>query len=90
MSLSDIQGSKYDVFKGKIVKRRDRTPIPDDEPVFILRASDRNTVHALFKYANQCQDNDHRNTVIDRIHAFTLFAEEHPERMKEPDSEKYE
>ena len=82
--------TKYEISNGKLVKRKNGEPLPDDEPVFILRASDKRTLYTLHQYANVCKDNDHRNAVIDRIAAFAKFSTDHPERMKEPDSGKYE
>jgi hypothetical protein len=71
---------------GRIVNRASGNPIPDDEPVFILRAKDANAIKALRSYHMNCHNFAHRKIVAGRIADFERFAAEHPERMKEPDS----
>ena len=71
---------------GRIVNRTTGKPVPDDEPLFIFRAQDRNAVVALQAYKDTCTSPDHRFVVQRRIDDFMRFAAEHPDRMKEPDS----
>lgn len=71
---------------GRIVNRASGEAIPDDEPVFIFRARDRHAAAALLAYLQLCDDPDHLDAVQKRIGHFRLFAEQYPERMKEPDS----
>lgn len=84
------QEPKYDgiVSAGdvKIVNRATGEPIPDDEPIFILRARDKRAADAIAYYADRCTDPEHQRIVRERVRDFTEFAIGHRERMKEPDS----
>ena len=60
-------------------------PIPDDEPVFVLRAQDLHALHAMRHYLVFCTEPDQVAAVNRRIADFEAFAVAHPERMKEPD-----
>lgn len=72
---------------GRIVNRATGKPIPDDEPVFILRAKDVHAKAALEAYLEAVfNDVEHSDAVHDRINAFDAFATAHPERMKAPDT----
>lgn len=83
------QEPKYDVdANGRLVNRATGIAIPDDEPVFVLRAKDKHAVKTLMRYADMCGDGDprHIDVVHQRLTDFIRFSEEHPERMHEPDS----
>lgn len=80
------QETKYDVEAGRLVNRETRVPIPDHEPVFVLRAKDLKASAALIAYHAVCTDPNHRKAIAGRIDAFNAFAADHPEAMKEPDS----
>jgi hypothetical protein len=72
-----------------IVKAATGEPIPDDEPLMLFRARDHNArAGALMKYREECVAdgcNDfHLSGCDNRIHAFSCFRLEHPERMKQP------
>ena len=86
--LSQAQEPKYTTASasGRIVNRSTGKPIPDDEPVMVFRAQDRNAVPMLWAYYDACQIPDHKAVIKSRIADFERFAKEHPERMKEPDS----
>lgn len=71
---------------GRICNRATGKPIPDDEPVFILRAKDFHSTTALAAYLDGLTDIEHRAAVQERIDAFDAFAAAHPERMKFPDT----
>lgn len=82
------QSSKYTASSktGRITVRATGKPIPDDEPIFILRASDVHAVDVLAHYTGLCEHDDHR-VQADRVtEAFERFAETHGTRMKEPDT----
>jgi hypothetical protein len=82
------QNPKYDVDKrGRIFNRSSGEVIPDDEPVFILRARDRWAIDVLLHYQGLCQDREHRLAVERRIEEFDRFQDENAERMKEPDTD---
>ena len=81
------QSPKYDVSAhGRLVNRASGETIPDDEPVFILRARDRWAIDALLHYQGLCEDRDHRVAVERIIEEFDRFADENSGRMKEPDT----
>lgn len=71
---------------GRLVTRATGKPIPDDEPVFILRAQDIHAIHALRGYVLLLEDEQHTAAVEERIEAFKAFAEANPDRMKAPDT----
>lgn len=71
---------------GRIVNRETRKPVPDDEPIFVLRGKDRHAVDTLMAYRAMCVGDRHRANVAGRIEAFQQFAEAHAERMGEPTS----
>ncbi len=85
--LSETQEPKYTVDGRSIINRASGESIPDDEPVFILRARDKRAVESLCAYQNHVRDRRHAEAVWFRIEDFLRFAREHPERMKEPDTE---
>lgn len=81
------QEPKYDVTTdGKIINRLSREVIPDDEPVMIFRARDKNAAPMIAYYRKLCSDPQHKEIVGERLHDFIDFIHEHPERMKEPDT----
>lgn len=83
------QEPKYKI-KGQIINRETGQPIPDDEPVFILRARDVTAVSTLTAYHKNAGDAgsppEHLLAVEKRIEQFKKFSEEHPDRMKKPDT----
>lgn len=86
--MNPYQEPKYDIRGGKLVNRQSGQPIPDDEPVFILRARDRRAAQAIQHYAIACNGNpDHFQAIAMRLAQFSNWATEHPERMKEPDTD---
>ncbi len=80
------QEPKYDFNNlGQIMNRATCEAIPDNEPVFILRAKDKNAALVIAYYKNLCRNDNHKEVIKDRLHQFVNFAHEHPELMKEPD-----
>ncbi|MBX3610362.1 MAG: hypothetical protein KF871_10755 [Hydrogenophaga sp.] len=61
-------------------------PIPDDEPVFVLRAQDVHAVNALLGYSVLLDNPEHRAAVEQRIKDFEAFRDANPDRMKFPDT----
>ena len=84
--LSLTQEPKYTVNGHAIVNRASGAEIPADEPVFILRASDKRAASIIGEYAEMCNDPVHAQIVSDRFCEFGDWADAHPERMKEPDT----
>jgi hypothetical protein len=70
---------KYFLEGNKIIKGTNGQEIPEDEPLFLLRARDHLAAPLLWKY---------RELAIDGIEAciakFEEFARTFPERMKQP------
>jgi hypothetical protein len=69
-----------------LVNRSTGVAIPDDEPVMVFRAKDAKALAALEAYHTACTNEAHRAVIRSRILDFQHFATQHPERMKEPDS----
>ena len=82
--MADLQDRKFDFSTGKLVNRASGEPIPDDEPVFILRARDRHALAAIQFYKELVEVDHHAQAIQETIEAFEQFAAEHPDRMKEP------
>jgi hypothetical protein len=76
------QEGKY----GKITT--ERGSIPDDEPVFLLRAQDRLSVQAIEAYMRLCQVNGcpspHLEALDEVFLAFVNWQGQHPRRVKIP------
>lgn len=90
--LSVKQEPKYDVRYGKLVNRATGNPIPDDEPIMILRAQDIHARATVRRYVDLITNNEgaaqtpHQKTCFGRYQSFVDFAHRHPERMKTPDT----
>ena len=65
-------------------------PVPEDEPLFILRARDFFAASTLKSYLDTLQrssgDYEHCAAVCLRIRDFLKFQHEHGDRMKNPDT----
>jgi hypothetical protein len=75
---------KYRIENKQIVKKSNGVPIPENEPLFILRAKDKNALPALMGYLALCDDLHHREEVMKSIVNFKQFSVENSEIMKEP------
>lgn len=66
-------------------------PVPDDEPLFILRGRDSLAVETLLEYYELAHDRGsalpHLKAITDAVDRFHKFAKDHPERMKIPDTD---
>jgi len=80
-----IHERKYKIQDNKLVKRDGEVPVPDDEPLFVLRAQDRKALATLSYYIALLDILEHKSEVMNSINDFRAFQEKHPERMKEPD-----
>lgn len=97
--MNPIQEPKYDVDQnGHLYNRETGIEIPEDEPIFILRARDIFAIDALRKYAAFAgafvplhmlsdAEKEHRRCVLARVNQFREFSRKHPERMKKPDTQ---
>lgn len=86
--LTTAQEPKYTTGSkdGRLVNRASGKPIPDHEPVFVLRAQDVHALEALRAYLMVVDTPEHSQAVRQRIEAFEAFAVAHPDRMKFPDT----
>jgi hypothetical protein len=71
---------------GTLVNKFTGKPVPDDEPLFILRAQDVNALPSLMAYMVLCKDLHHREESTKSVVDFRNFRDANPERMKEPDA----
>jgi len=78
---------KYKIENNRLVRRHDGVPLPEDEPLFILRAQDKNALPVLLAYHIICENIEHQANVTKSIRDFQEFIRKHPDRMKEPDTE---
>ena len=76
--------TKYKIENGQIVNRKTGKPVPEDEPVFLLRASDQNALQVMAYYNSLCHNTGHKLALAESVYAFQEFAKNHPERVKEP------
>jgi len=62
--------------------------IPDDEPMFLLRAKDRNALRTVVYYLALCKQDGctdlHLAGIHQEVQKFIDFMNQHPDRMKEP------
>lgn len=86
--LSIDQEPKYGVNEnGKLYNRQTGEAIPDDEPVFILRAQDKHALQTILLYSNKvASDKKTWDAVVARYDQFQRFWIDNPERMKEGDT----
>jgi hypothetical protein len=74
----------------RLAEQSDPDPVPEDEPVFILRARDLTAIGTLEAYLERVHDagadTPHLEYVRQVIQEFRLFAERHAGRMKIPDT----
>lgn len=81
------QEPKYAFSDGRVFNRASGEAIPLDEPVMIFRGRDKHVVALIEEYLSVVRDPEHREAVSQRLAQFVDFANEHPERMKEPDTD---
>lgn len=87
-SLFEINDPKYAINSDyKIVNVETLVPIPDDEPVLILRAKDVLAIEAIRHYLECVKNNDLdiADAIKLRISDFLTFAENQSDKMKFPD-----
>lgn len=78
---------KFSIRAGQIVNTVSGEPIPEDEPLFLLRGRDHNALSAIDAYQDVCEDecNELHMAGIQQVREkFCQFAAYHPERMKQP------
>jgi hypothetical protein len=80
-----MNSGKYKIEAGRLVNIQTGIPIPDDEPVFILRAKDANAFDALSDYAIYCDNEAHILAVDECMNKFATWQKANPDKVKEPD-----
>jgi len=84
-------GKKYKV-EGQIVKVSNGQSIPDNEPVFLIRAKDKLAILGIKAYRALCMEakcTEYQLLGLDEIVSdFQQFADENPRLMKQPGSTK--
>lgn len=89
ISVSSVTGDpKYNIYEGKIINSSTGKPIPDNEPVFILRAQDKKSTDAILHYQRICDNFNQKDKVGDIMEKFIKYQlkDENSDRLKEPDT----
>ncbi|MNU19496.1 hypothetical protein D3C71_77240 [compost metagenome] len=84
------QDPKYSIRNNRLINAERNEDIPMDEPVFLMRARDKLAHHSILDYAERCErmaGRPHVLAVLTRANEFAAFANDHPDRMKYPDTE---
>lgn len=82
--MTKTNDPKYVVIDGKICNSCSKDPIPEDEPIFILRGKDRKALRALRNYCSTCDLDEHQVAVQERITEFKDFRDKYG--CTEPDT----
>lgn len=85
--MTTYQEPKYKIENNRIINRQDGEPIPEDEPIFILRARDIHAAGAIAYYGRLVKNLQHREAVNTRSGQFSAWAALHNDRMHEPSTE---
>lgn len=97
--MNPVQEPKYDVNEeGNLFNRASGEEIPEDEPVFILRARDVlahqaiDYYHRISSYSMEerqlsLAEQEQRRAIKIRLDQFRRFAKDNPDRMKKPDTQ---
>jgi hypothetical protein len=80
---------KFSCDGNRIINVNTSEPIPDDEPVFLLRAKDKAAIRALSEYGVECtrigSPQTHLDAIADRIADFAIWQADHKPTLKVPD-----
>jgi hypothetical protein len=86
--MRGLDGKFHITDSGQIVKTSNGEVVPEDEPLFLLRARDRLALPLLREYWSMCEDDDctdyQMRLMAEVVDRFSAFAREHPDRMKQP------
>ena len=80
--------NKFSIDGDRIVNTVSGEAIPEDEPLFLLRARDRLAFDAIRHYyllsvADQCRE-DHKESLLQTIARFSKWQDDNPGRVKQP------
>lgn len=81
------QEPKYEFRDGHVFNRASGEMIPEDEPVMVFRARDIHALPMIYYYLSSITDPEHVEAVRRRARDFGDFQANHPDRMKEPDTD---
>ena len=84
------QDPKYIIIDGALANASTREFIPEDEPIFILRAKDICALPTILQYAGFVNNEEHKRAVNKRVTEFHNFSANNPDRMHMPDTEDFE
>jgi len=89
IGLDHLKVEEGSTLEGRIFNRETGIAIPDDEPVFILRAKDRAALGTLRNYLENSRtvgaSEEHLHIVQGRINDFDKFRSDHQDRVTIPD-----
>jgi len=80
-----MNSGKYEIKEGRLVNKQTGVPIPDDEPVFILRAQDAHSTTAVLEYGVICGNTQIAIGVGEVLEQFKIWQKANPDKVKEPD-----
>jgi hypothetical protein len=81
-----MNSGKYKIENNQIVNITTGVAIPDDEPVFILRAKDETAAAAVEFYVNDIDDTgEFYCDAADMLNKFKDWQEKNQDKIKEPD-----
>jgi hypothetical protein len=79
---------KFSIDGERIINAVSGEEIPADEPLFLLRARDRNAAKAIAYYIDLCSEDgcqdSHMFALHLRLRRFVAFSQAHPDRIKQP------
>lgn len=81
------QEPKYKFEAGQVINRSSGKPIPEDEPVFVLRARDVLALKTLMYYQSHSEDPAHVDSVGRRIIQFNEFRQKNSELIRHPNTD---
>lgn len=83
-----MQDGKFHIEGDKIIKTSNGEAIPEDEPIWIVRGRDKLALPILYAYLKDSLDDNCTGYQIEGVKAlidrFARFADDYPERMKQP------
>lgn len=82
--MNTYQEPKYKIAGDKLVNRQDGIPIPDDEPLFLIRAKDHYALSALMAYLRALPEGPHKEAVSVRCAQFSNWQALHSSRVTLP------
>lgn len=77
------QDTKYAFYDDAIVNRSTGQRIPEDEPVFVIRANDKHAIATIMHYQDLCDNKKHADDLNEVLRDFATW--EATRGVKEPD-----